>query len=109
MDYDSEEADTRAGVTREIFLHLKESSQIESVCLFKDYIINEPEFVGINAISSHKLLDILYNPRKIKTRIYLSEYQLELFKDLSLTLFNMIYSDEYYNDVANEIFSTIYV
>ena len=109
MDYNSDTSDTRVGVTWENFSKLKESSQLESVCLFKDYIIDEPEFVGINAISSCKLLDILYNPKKIKSKIYLSEYQLELFQDLSLTLFNKIYGNEYYNRVCEQIFSIIYV
>ena len=109
MDYNSDTSDTRVGVTREIFSKLKESSQLESVCLFKEYIIDEPEFVGINAISSCKLLDILNNPKKIKPRICLSDYQLELFQDLSLTLFNKIYGNEYYNRVCEQIFSIIYV
>ena len=109
MDYNSDASDTRAEITWEIFSKLKESSQLESVCLFKDYIIDEPEFVGINAISSRKLLDILYNPKRTKSKIYLSDYQLELFQDLSLTLFNRIYSDEYYNRVCDQIFSIVYV
>tara|TARA_Y100001963_G_C6760950_1_gene439447 strand:+ start:465 stop:794 length:330 start_codon:yes stop_codon:yes gene_type:complete len=109
MDYNSEDLDTRADITWEIFSKLKETSQLESVWLFKDYISKEPEFIGINAISSSKLLDILSNPKKIKSKIYLSEYQLELFRDLSLTLFNEIHADEYYNRVSEQIFLFIYV
>tara|TARA_B100001175_G_C19320926_1_gene547710 strand:+ start:325 stop:654 length:330 start_codon:yes stop_codon:yes gene_type:complete len=109
MDYNSDAPDIRADVTWEVLKKLKESSQLETVCLFKDYIIDEPEFIGINAISSCKLLDILYNPKKIKSKIYLSNYQLELFRDLSLTLFNKIHADEYYNTVCEQIFSIIYV
>lgn len=109
MDYDSDCSDTYAELSDEIVAELKENSQLASISLFKESISKEPEFTGINNISSYEILTIFSNPKKTRAKSNLTVYQLELFKDICNEIFNSIYPDEYYNRVSEQIFSRIYV
>lgn len=109
MDYDSDCSDTYAEFSDEIVAELKQNSQLVSISLFKECISKEPEFIGINNISSCDLLYILLNPKKTNAKIKISKYQLELFQDICNEIFDKIYPDEYYNRVSEQIFSRIYV
>ena len=110
MDYDSDVSDTYAEFSDEILAELKENSQLVSVSLFKELISKEPEFTGINNISSFELLGIFSCPNNyISYKSNLSRYQLSLFRDLCFTLFDKIYSDEYYNIISKNVFSRIYI
>lgn len=109
MDYDSDCSDTYAEFSDEILAELKEESQLASISLFKKCISKEPEFTGINNISSYEILTIFSNPKKTRAKSSLTEYQLELFKDICNEIFDKIYTAEYYNRVSEQIFSRIYV
>lgn len=109
MDYDSDCSDTYAELSDEIVAELRQNSQLASISLFKESISNEPEFTGINNISSYEILTIFSNPKKTHAKSNLTEYQLELFQDICNEIFNKIYPDEYYNRVSEQIFSRIYV
>tara|TARA_B100001758_G_scaffold53652_2_gene44043 strand:- start:1791 stop:2141 length:351 start_codon:yes stop_codon:yes gene_type:complete len=109
MDYDSDCSETYAEFSDEILSELTENSQLESIFLFKESISNEPEFTGINNISSYEILTIFKNPKKTKAKSNLTQYQLELFKNICYEIFDNVYPDEYYNRVSEQIFSKIYV
>ena len=117
MDYDDEIYDDYAELSDEIIEEIKENSQLKSISLFKNYISHEPEFTGIANISSYELLQIFLNPKKTKTKTKtkiksndcISNYQLDLLKDLTFTLFDKIYSDKYYDTVCDQIFKKIYI
>tara|TARA_B100000035_G_C21032170_1_gene569036 strand:+ start:1929 stop:2264 length:336 start_codon:yes stop_codon:yes gene_type:complete len=111
MDYDSDSdtSDTYAEVSDEILEELKLESQLRSICIFKEWISREPEFIGINNISSQELLDILSCSNIKKSKKSLTEYQLKLFKDLSVCLFDEIYDDQYYNNVYYKICQKVYI
>ena len=117
MDYDSDTYDDYADFSDEMIQEMKENSQLKSISLFKDYICHEPEFTGIGYISSYDLLHIFQNPKKSKCKCKckckpkgcISNYQIDLLKDLTLTLFCKIYSDNYYDTVCDQIFAKIYV
>ena len=111
MDYDSDNSDTYADFSDVIIDELRENSQLESIAKFKNHISHEPEFCGINNISSFSILEILKNPRKIKNRrnFYISDYQYELLKDICYTIFSKTFNNIYYDSVANQIFQKIYV
>ena len=111
MDYNSDTHDDYADFSDEIIEEIKENSQLKSLSLFKDYICHEPEFTGIGYISSYDLLQIFQNPKKCKCKhkSCISNYQLDLLKDLTLTLFSKIYTDHYYDTVCDQIFSKIYI
>ena len=64
MDYDSDNSDTYADFSDEIFEELKENSQLNSIAKFKEHIAHEPEFYGIRNISSFELLEIFKSPSK---------------------------------------------
>lgn len=109
MDYDSDSSDIYAEYTDEIIKELKEDSMLRSVCLFKEYISREPEFSSINNISSYEILNMFLNPKKTKSRNSLYKHQIDAFQDLTNSIFNEIYSDEYYNRVAEQIISRVCV
>ena len=109
MDYDNELHEDYANISDEIIEEMRENSQLTSISLFKDYISREPEFTGIHYISSYELLQIFIKPKKSKPNGFISNYQLELLKDLTITLFNKIYSDQYYDCVCDQIFAKIYI
>lgn len=109
MDYDSDTYDDYAEISDEIIEEIKEDSQLKSISLFKNYISHEPEFTGIGNISSYELLQIFLNPQKTKKNSCISNYQLDLLKDLTITLFDKTYSDEYYDSVCDNIFKKIYI
>lgn len=109
MDYDSDCPDTYAELSDEIVAELGQNSKLTSISLFKESISKEPEFTGINNISSYELLTIFSNPKKTHAKSNLTGYQLELFQDICNEIFNKIYPDEYYNRVSEQIFSKIYV
>ena len=111
MDYDSDTYDEYAEFSDEIIEEMKENSQLKSISLFKDYISREPEFTGIGYISSYDLLQIFQNPKKCKRKpkSCISNYQLDLLKDLTSTLFGKIYSEKYYDTVCDQIFAKIYI
>ena len=111
MDYDSDSFDTYAELSDEIIDELVENTQLESIFKFKNHISLEPEFYGINNISSFSILNILKNPKKTKLNrnFYVSEYQYELMEDICNVIFSKKFTREYYNMVANEIFKAIYV
>ena len=113
MDYDSDTYDEYVEFSVEIIEEMKEDSQLKSISLFKDYISREPEFTGIGYISSYDLLQIFQNPKKCKCKCKpkscISNYQLDLLKDLTSTLFDKIYSEKYYDTVCDQIFAKIYI
>lgn len=111
MDYDSDASDTYAEFSNDIISELEENSQIESISKFKEYISHEPEFCGINNISSFDILHIIKNPRKTKFKrnFYISEYQCELLEDICMCVFSRKMDKFYYYTIANQIFSRIYV
>ena len=109
MDYDSDTYDDYAEFSDEIIKEINENSQLKSISLFKDYICREPEFTGIGYISSYDLLQIFQNPKKSKAKGCISNYQLDLLKDLTVTLFGKIYSEQYYDSVCDQIFAKIYI
>ena len=117
MDYDSDTYDDYADFSDEMIQEMKENTQLNSISLFKDYISREPEFTGIGYISSYDLLHIFQNPKKCKCKCKckckpkscISNYQLDLLKDLTITLFDKTYSDEYYDTVCDQIFKKIYI
>ena len=117
MDYDSGTYDDYAEISDEIIEEMEENSKLRSIFLFKEYISKEPEFTGIGYISSYDLLQIFQNPKKCKCKCKckckpkscISNYQLDLLKDLTMTLFNKIYSDQYYDTVCDHIFAKIYI
>lgn len=111
MDYESDEYDTVADISENIINELKENYQLNCISRFKEHISHEPEFYGINNISSFRILEILKNPKKIKSnkRFYVSEYQYELLEDVCGLVFNKSFSRCYYVSVVNEIFNEIYV
>lgn len=111
MDYDSDNSDTYADFSDEIFEELKENSQFASIAKFKEHIAHEPEFYGIRNISSFELLEIFKSPSKTRgsKKYYPTEYQHELFEDICGTIFSKTFNNVYYNAVANQIFNKIYV
>lgn len=109
MDYDSDSSDTYAEYTDEIIKELKENSMLRSVYLFKEYISHEPEFSSINNISSYEILNMFLNPKKTKARNTLSKQQIDMFQDLTNSLFNETYPNEYYNRVAEQIINRLCV
>ena len=111
MDYDSDTYDDYAEISGEIIKEMEENSKLKSISLFKEYISKEPEFTGIGYISSYDLLQILQNPKKckFKPKSCISNYQLDLLKDLTVTLFDKIYHDYYYDTVCDHIFAKIYI
>ena len=74
MHYDSDCPDTYAELSDEIVTELGQNSQLASISLFKEYISKEPEFTGINNISSYKILTIFSNPKKTHAKSKLTEY-----------------------------------
>jgi len=109
MDYDNDTNEDYADISDEMIQEMKENSQLKSISLFKDYISHEPEFTGIHYISSYDILEILLNPKKCKKNGCISNYQLDLLKDLTMILFDKTYSENYYDTVCDNIFSKIYI
>lgn len=113
MDYDSDVSDVYADFSDEILEEIKEESWLKSINSFKNLICKEPEFTGIENISSYEILNILLNknvkPNKLNNISCISEYQTELFEDLTNSLFNKIYNKSYYNQISIYIFEKIYI
>ena len=109
MDYDNDTNEDYADISDDIIEEVIQNSQLESISLFKDYISREPEFTGINYISSYDILQIFLNPKKCKKNGCISNYQLDLLRDLTMTLFDKTYSENYYDTVCDNIFSKIYI
>lgn len=86
------------------------NNKINIINIFKNYIKNEPEFIGIKNISSSKILNIIENTKNInKNHINLNNNQINLFDNLYKELFNKTENYQLYNTVTNKIFKIIYV
>tara|TARA_B100000085_G_scaffold238649_1_gene228244 strand:- start:11 stop:346 length:336 start_codon:yes stop_codon:yes gene_type:complete len=111
MDYDSDDYDTYAEISDDIAEELQENNQLDCIFRFKQHISKEPEFYGIDNISSFSVLQILKDPKKTKLNksFYLSEYQYELLEDICACVLNKTFTRGYYSAVANDIFNKIYV
>lgn len=109
MDYENDPLDEYAELSDKILAELKQDSQLVSISLFKETISKEPEFTGINDISSYEILTIFSSPKKSRAKSSLTYHQLELFQDICDEIFDRVYPDEYYNRVSEQILSRIYI
>ena len=87
--------------------------KLEMIYQFKKYIDKEPEFIGIHNISSYDLYCIFVNTTKSKyfgkKSYYLTDYQVEIFKNLYEYLELEKNDITILNTVVNKIMKKIYV
>lgn len=124
-DYDSDEIDSNLykEYTADILAEFEEDKKIAVVQFYKEKLSKEPEFIGINNISSGKILNIIENTNNLSAR------DLKLYKNINLSveqyyIFNDMYSDlnsvlninkhltmgmSIYEFITNQIFKNIYV
>ena len=95
----------------EIQIEKEYNKKIKIIQEFKDFIILEPEFIGIKNISSYKILNIIENTYypfyNIKNNI--NNEQLRYFKRLYDDLLISDYNNEIIYSVIYKIFKNIYV
>ena len=110
-DY-SDEDDDYLDLPDDILEEIEYDLKIKIIYTFKNYIKNEPEFIGIKNISSSKILTIIekqlfnVNNNDINNLTY---NQIDLFNNLYKELFDNTYDINTYNNVTKNIFSIIYV
>jgi len=114
-EYDSYESDTendtRADFTDDILEELKHDIIIRKIDAFKNLLCKEPEFYGINKISSELILNFIdENNSKYKGKHYINDYQMELFDDLYSSIReNGVGCYGLYNNVAKRMIHFISV
>jgi hypothetical protein len=110
-NYSSSDDDEENEELTEIQNEKEYDKKIKIIQEFKDFIILEPEFIGIKNISSYKILNIIENTYypfyNIKNNI--NNEQLRYFKRLYDDLLITDYNNEIIYSVIYEIFKNIYV
>lgn len=102
--------DGRAELSNDMIFELEEESNLKKINKFKHHVSGEPEFYGILKMSDVQLMDIIENTVEYKvTKFKLSEYQIELFQDIYMSVFNSKMSDNYFECVYNNISKIIQV
>ena len=112
---DSDDGDTEEynEFSQEIMAELKLDKKILIVKFYKELLIKEPEFVGINNICSAELLSIINStivPIKLTKQDHiLFPEQIKIFDNMynDLNIGNV--STAIYNTVTKKIFNRIYV
>lgn len=93
----------------EIIEELKYNSQIKIISNFKKHIIAEPEFVGIDNICSYNILLIINYTKELSDDNILTDYQVELFDDLYIALFNEPKTKPLYEKINEKLNKLMYV
>lgn len=121
-DYDSEdyEFNLYREYTPDVLAEFEEDKKIEVVQFYKEKLSKEPEFIGINNISSGKILDIIENTNKYY-KIYNNVYKLsieqyyifnDMYSELNSILNNknkLIQDLNIYTVVTNKMFNLVYI
>ena len=119
--YLNEEYDNDSGNENDDFIELSNEIKIEienqrkfnAICFYKDQLYHEPEFIGINNISSSDILYIIENTQiacKLCTKDHkLTNDQIRIFDNMYIELFGNKYHINIYNSVTKRIFEKIYI
>ena len=103
-----EEIDEVADYDTDTLEYMEEDRCIEIMDKFKKSIKKEPEFYGIDNISSIEILHLTYM-NHVKTKRILTEYQLDLFDNMFTSIHNYSSTESNYNFIARKIFTRIYI
>jgi len=106
-NYD-EDSDEVAGYDTDTLEYMEEDRCIEIMDQFKNSIKKEPEFYGIDNISSVEILHLTYM-NHVKTKRVLTEFQLYLFDNMFTSIHNYSSTESNYNFIARKIFTRIYI
>jgi len=104
-----DEIDEMAGYDTETLEEYEEDRCLDIVDEFKQALKMEPEFYGIDYISSFEILNFTYMDHMFTKHHYLTDSQLELFDSMFMSIYNYSSTESNYNFIANKIFSRIYV
>jgi hypothetical protein len=111
-EYHSDDMDERDYDIPEYILYENEiDRKLEIINKFKKDIQNEIDFIGVKNISNSYILETIENLNLYnrKSNYILTNYQIELFNDLFLALFNYTESINTYEKIVTIMFSKIYV
>jgi hypothetical protein len=107
--YDSDtDMDTRAEFTYDILEEFKNDSLIEKIDTFKNILSKEPQFYGINKISSQRILNFIDEDSDYNGKYFINSYQKELFEELYSAI-GKKGTEKLYNKVAEQIISIVSV
>tara|TARA_B100000427_G_C15491190_1_gene587706 strand:- start:493 stop:867 length:375 start_codon:yes stop_codon:yes gene_type:complete len=110
-EFSDDSEDEESEIPLDIQAELLENENIVSIMKFKEYIIRQPIFIGINNISSNEILNIIknnVNSRTIKKEL-LDNYEVELFDDLYICLFGKKETQKIYEIATSFIMDKCYV
>tara|TARA_B100001093_G_C26794403_1_gene1000466 strand:+ start:1173 stop:1532 length:360 start_codon:yes stop_codon:yes gene_type:complete len=107
------EDNERGEYTQDILNEMELDFKIEIINNYKELLIKDPDFIGINNLSNIKLLNIIedINNNKIlrfKKEHYVTPEQFNIFINMYNEL-NINYNTNIIQNVINKIFSIIYV
>ena len=92
---------------------IENQRKFNAICFYKDQLYHEPEFIGINNISSSDILYIIENTQiacKLCTKDHkLTNDQIRIFDNMYIELFGNKYHINIYNTVTKRIFEKIYI
>lgn len=105
---EEENLDEIAEYDEETIEQIEEERCLDIIDEFKNEIKKEPEFISIDNISSIEIYNLTCMDHKF-TKDILSEYQLDLFDKMFLSIYDYSTTRANYNFIANKIFNRIYV
>ena len=108
MDNDFDEVEEIAEYDTDTLEEIEEDRCLNIINEFKLEIKKEPEFYGIDNISSYEILNLTCVDYKFTDSI-LDKQQLDLFDKMFLSIYDYSTTESNYNFIAAKIFKRIYV
>lgn len=113
-DLDEFDNDEYNDLSPQIKADIEFDKNMNTIIKFKDILSREPEFIGINRISSYTIYtiieDVLLNNNNYKiNRIYINKQQYKILYNLLINLNFNVFKENDIISISNLIFNKIYV
>ena len=103
------DGDERAEFDQETLDLLEEERKLKVISNFKDFISKEPEFYGINNISSFEILNIINTTTSNINNYDYPEWQIKFIDDMINEVLCMNFDENFIKNVYSNIYNKIYI
>lgn len=101
------DCDERAEFDQETLDFLEEERKLKVISNFKDFISKEPEFYGINNISSFEILNIINTTTSNNNNYDYPEWQINFIDDMINEVLCMDFNENFIKNVYSNIYNKI--
>lgn len=103
------DCDERAEFDQETLDFLEEERKLNVISNFKEFISKEPEFYGINNISSLEILNIINTTTSNNNKRDYPEWQIKFIDDMINEVLYINFNENFIKNVYSNIYNKIYI